>query len=134
MSTNLQETYADQQVLTVAAAHTGDTVVDHGPEGLGITEGLWIEVAATVLFAGPTADLTVLLESSVDEAFSSPVVEITKAIVDQTPGPGDLLLQQHMPVVLNQFTRVRITHTTNASAGAFSAYLTDAPQSEQPHL
>lgn len=129
---NAQETYSDEQAFTGATPVISTDIIDHGVEGLGLTEGLWLEVSAQTLFAGGTGTLTIILESDSSSGFGSAVTEISKAFSTVTPAAGTLLLQQHMPVISNQFTRVRLTFTGTASAGSFSAYLTDNPQKEQP--
>ena len=129
---NEQETYADDQATTAAATHTSENIIDHGVEGIGLTEGLWLIVIATVTWIGPSAAFVVTLQSSIDAAFSSPIVIATYPVVDFTPDAGALMVQAHLPVISEQFTRIVITHTTNASAGAFTAYLSDNPQKEQP--
>ncbi len=123
-----QNTYSDEQSIGSSTSFTSTNVIDHGTGGRGLSRNFWIEGLATVLWAGPSANLTFILEEDDAVGFGSATTIRTWIASDQTPNAGVLFIQEAMPTVTKRYTRFRATWTTNGSAGAFSVYLTDSPQ------
>ena len=123
-----QNAYADAQSIGSGAAITSTNVIDHGTGGTGLSHGMYIEVLPTTTWEGPTAALTFILEEDNDEAFGGATTIRSWTASDQTPNVGTYIVQEAMPTVTKRYTRMRATWTTNATAGAWTAWLTDSPQ------
>jgi hypothetical protein len=89
---------------------------------------MFLEIVASTTVVGPTAALTIILESDNDVAFGTPTDVLTITPTDQTPAAGEYIWQGAMPTINERYTRLTASWTTGASAGALNAYLTDSPQ------
>lgn len=139
----------DQDLSQVAGTYYSDilnTLGDAGystssdaPSGVGkaIGEGtpvpLLCQVTQTFTTGGGAATLVVTLQSSVDEAFTSPINEITsKTFALAELVQGAFLLPQHLPYGTKQYLRIRyVIATATTTAGTVTAGVGTAIQSNR---
>jgi hypothetical protein len=118
--------YSDAQAVTASAASA--SVLDHQAAGdaLGMELYLVVLVDTTADSAGDAATVQVALQTSSDEAFTSPVTLIeTAAIAQASVTAGAYLVKAKLPIGLLRYSRVYFTiGTENLTAGKFDAFLT----------
>ena len=132
MSTDAQNTYSTKQAIGTSTTVNSTNLIDHGTGGLGATEGLWLEVVVTTVFAGPSTTPIFILESDNDVAFGSPTDVVTRAASIALTPAGEYIIQVPVPPITERYTRVTASWTTDGVTGNFSAYLTMSPNLGYP--
>lgn len=114
------------QVVTAAAASTN--VIDLGSAGDAVEHELYVvvQVDTTTDSAGDAAVCTFKLETSVDEAFTSPIVlAATAAIPQASLTAGAIPVKMRLPIGCKRYFRVYYgVATADFTAGKFNAFLT----------
>ena len=117
--------FSDAQDETTVADHTSDNIVDLTVAGDAL-DSLWLEVGVhTAATSDGSATLTVALQTSVDEAFTSPITLLTTAAIGKADlTKGAKLIQTRIPMGCKRYLRVLYTiGTAVLTGGKFNAYL-----------
>lgn len=117
--------FSDAQDETTVADHTSDNIVDLTTAGDAI-DSLWLEVGVhTAATSDGNATLTVALQTSVDDAFTSPITLLTTAAIGKADlTKGAKLIQTRIPMGCKRYLRVLYTiGTAVLTGGKFNAYL-----------
>jgi len=126
--------FSDAQAVTATAASTN--VIDLTVAGDAIDGEAYLVVAVqtTMLASAGAASLIASLETSTDEAFTSPVVLFTSAAVAKSAlVAGYVLARVRIPVGVLRYLRVKYTKVTNDfSAGNMDAFITKQFDLRQP--
>lgn len=117
--------FSTAQAVTASAASTD--IIDQGAAGNAIGSGLFLVIAskAAALAAG-AATVNVKLETSIDAAFTSPILLMeTGPIAKAAITANTVLFRGRIPVGARRFIRVNYEVLTGPlTAGTFDAYLT----------
>lgn len=115
-----------KQAVTAAAASTN--VIDLGAAGdaIGNEPFVVVQVDTTTDSAGDAAVCTFKIETSVDEAFSSPIVlAATAAIPQASLVAGAIPVKMRLPLGAKRYLRVYYgVATADFTAGKFNAFIT----------
>lgn len=111
MMLDLLATFSSAQAVTVTAAST--SVIDTLAAGDAIGAHSWLHVLCNTTFAGQGATtIAVALETSVDEAFTTPVVLFTTAAVAEGNAnltAGGVAVAIQIPLGVLRYLRVKYT-------------------------
>jgi hypothetical protein len=119
--------FSDSQAETTVAAHASDSVVDLGAAGDAYGNELYVHIEIDdACTTGSTSEVQFALQTSSDEAFTSPVTLWESAAIDSdTLVAGYKVAVFRIPSGCLQYLRTTYTITTAVlTGGSFSAYLT----------
>ncbi len=130
MSTDIQNWYMGGDGVGQLMTTTPDdstNVIDHGPNGINLVQGLYLVIQAQAAWTNSTVSLTFTLEQSDVEAMTSET-DVASWVVSTQPAAGELLLQTPFPTITERYTQLRAAWTTTETTGSIHAFLTTDPQ------
>lgn len=122
---------SDGQAETTVAAHDSDNIIDQGVASDAAKEMYLIIQVDEAVTSGGAATVTFSLQDSPDN--STYTAKWTSAAIGKaTLVAGYQVVAMRLPQDMNRYIKVVYTiGTAVLTAGSFSAFLTDAPQTNQ---
>ena len=132
-ATDILNMYFDKKAVTGTTPYdeTDGAYVDHVTllgRGPGPSRGIYLEIINHEVWVGNDTSAPVFtFEQDADTAFSDPTILATFTASATLIPALEVIARVALPTVTARYTRVQVTWAGTASAGSFSAYLTDSP-------